>query len=56
MASFLTMLQEFLTAVLAMMGTVITFIMANPIILVAVMLAVSGTVIGIVKRFLPRKG
>lgn len=53
MSSFLTLLSEFMTSLLKMMGDVVDFITANPMILVAVVIAVAGIVVGIVKRFIP---
>ncbi len=47
------MLSEFLGSFLELMGDVITFVMDNPIILVSVMVALTVTIIAIVKRFLP---
>jgi hypothetical protein len=53
MTTFMTNLQTFFTAFLSMMGDVVTFISDNPIILIAVMIAVAGIVVGLVKRFVP---
>jgi len=53
MAGFLSTLSDFFSTLISLMGDVVTFITANPMILIAVLIAVAGVVIGIVKRFIP---
>lgn len=53
MSGFMTEVKSFFTTFLSMAGDVVTFITDNPMLLVAVIIAVAGIVIGIVKKFIP---
>jgi hypothetical protein len=56
MAGFMTELGAFFAPFIELLGDVVTFIAANPLILFPVILSVAVLVIGVVKRFLPRRG
>lgn len=50
---FLTQVSEFFTALVSWMTNLVTFVTSNPPLLVFVMIALAGSIIGIVRRWLP---
>ena len=53
MTTFLTDVSGFVDALVVWMGSLLTFVMDNPALLVFVMIALAGSIIGIVRRWLP---
>lgn len=53
MATFLTDVATFVTNLVTWMGELLTFVTDNPPLLVFVMIALAGSIIGIVRRWLP---
>lgn len=53
MGPFLTNVSGFFTALVSWMGDLLTFVTDNPPLLVFVMIALAGSIIGIVRRWLP---
>lgn len=52
----LTAIGSFFSAFTVWVGNVITFISENPILLIFVILAIAGIVIGMVRRWIPGAG
>lgn len=53
MAGFITEFTSFLTGVTGWMGQLITFVGENPVLFAFVLIALAGSIIGIVRRWLP---
>lgn len=53
MAAFLTDVGSFVTSLVNWMTDLLTFVTSNPPLLVFVMIALAGSIIGIVRRWLP---
>lgn len=53
MNTFLSHAATFVTALVSWMGELLTFVTDNPPLLVFVMIALAGSIIGIVRRWLP---
>ena len=53
MNTFLANAATFVTALVSWMGELLTFVTENPPLLVFVMIALAGSIIGIVRRWLP---
>ena len=53
MATFLSSVGTFVTSLVNWMGDLLTFVTNNPPLLVFVMIALAGSIIGIVRRWLP---
>lgn len=53
MTSFLTSVSGFVDALVVWMASLLAFVMDNPPLLVFVMIALAGSIIGIVRRWLP---
>ena len=53
MSAFLPQVTAFVTALVEWMGNLITFVTDNPPLLVFVLIALAGSIIGIVRRWLP---
>lgn len=53
MAAFLTDVGTFVTLLVNWMSQLITFVTGNPPLLVFVLIALAGSIIGIVRRWLP---
>lgn len=53
MEAFLLNVGSFVTALVVWMGNLITFVTDNPPLLVFVLIALAGSIIGIVRRWLP---
>ena len=53
MNTFLSNAATFVTALVGWMGELLTFVTSNPPLLVFVMIALAGSIIGIVRRWLP---
>lgn len=53
LATFLTDVGTFVTSLVNWMSLLITFVTGNPPLLVFVMIALAGSIIGIVRRWLP---
>lgn len=53
MGPFLTQVSGFFTALVSWLTNLVTFVTANPPLLVFVMIALAGSIIGIVRRWLP---
>lgn len=53
MNTFLSNAGTFVTSLVAWMGELLTFVTSNPPLLVFVMIALAGSIIGIVRRWLP---
>lgn len=53
MSDFLTNVGSFVTALVTWMTSLINFVTSNPPLLVFVMIALAGSIIGIVRRWLP---
>lgn len=53
MTAFLPQVTAFVTALIEWMGNLLTFVTANPPLLVFVLIALAGSIIGIVRRWLP---
>lgn len=54
--TILTAIGTFFTQFLTWVGQVITFITDNPLLLIFVILAIAGIVIGMVRRWIPGAG
>lgn len=55
-STILTAIGTFFTSFISWVGQVLTFITDNPILLVFVILAIAGIVIGMVRRWIPGAG
>lgn len=53
MGPFLTQVSGFFTALVSWLTSLVTFVTDNPPLLVFVMIALAGSIIGIVRRWLP---
>lgn len=53
MDPFLTQVSGFFTALVSWLTNLVTFVTENPPLLVFVMIALAGSIIGIVRRWLP---
>ena len=53
MDTFLANVGTFVTALVAWLGDLLTFVTGNPPLLVFVLIALAGSIIGIVRRWLP---
>lgn len=53
MTSFLTSVSGFIDALVVWLSSLLGFVTANPPLLVFVLIALAGSVIGIVRRWLP---
>lgn len=53
MATFMTDVGTFVSSLIVWMGNLLTFVTQNPPLLVFVMIALAGSIIGIVRRWLP---
>ena len=53
MEAFLLDVGSFVTALVVWMSNLITFVTGNPPLLVFVLIALAGSIIGIVRRWLP---
>ena len=53
MSTFLTTMTTFLTSLIDWFTSLIEFVIANPVLLVFVLIALAASVIGIVRRWLP---
>lgn len=53
MSTFLSTMTTFLTSLITWFTSLIEFVVANPVLLVFVLIALAASVIGIVRRWLP---
>ena len=53
MATFLTDVSAFVNALVVWMTSLLSFVMDHPPLLVFVMIALAGSIVGIVRRWLP---
>ena len=53
MTTFISDVGAFITALVSWMGNILLFVTENPPLLVFVMIALAGSIIGIVRRWLP---
>lgn len=53
MADFITTMTSFVTGLMSWMNEFLKFVTGNPVLMVFLLVALSGTVIGIVRRWLP---
>lgn len=53
MSTFLSTMTTFLTSLITWFTSLIEFVIANPVLLVFVLIALAASVIGIVRRWLP---
>lgn len=53
LATFLSSMTTFLTSLISWFTSLISFVVENPVLLVFVLIALAGSVIGIVRRWLP---
>lgn len=53
MATFLSSVGTFVPNLIGWMGSLLTFVTENPPLLVFVLIALAGSIIGIVRRWLP---
>lgn len=53
LGTFLANVGTFVTCLVTWMGELLTFVTANPPLLVFVLIALAGSIIGIVRRWLP---
>lgn len=53
LSAYLLDVGSFVTALVVWMGNLITFVTDNPPLLVFVLIALAGSIIGIVRRWLP---
>ena len=53
MGTFLTDVSAFVNALVTWMSSLLTFVTDNPALLVFVLIALAGSIIGIVRRWLP---
>lgn len=56
LSEILTAVGTFFSAFVVWVGDVISFITANPILLIFVILSIAGIVIGMVRRWIPGAG
>lgn len=54
--TILTAVGSFFSAFIVWVGNVVTFITENPLLLIFVILAIAGIVIGMVRRWIPGAG
>ncbi len=53
MAEFISTMSSFVTGLMSWMNEFLKFVTGNPALMVFLLVALSGTVIGIVRRWLP---
>lgn len=53
MATFLATVGQFVTSLVSWMGNFLTFVTDNPALMAFVLIALAGSIIGIVRRWLP---
>uniref|UniRef100_A0AAU8AX60 Uncharacterized protein n=1 Tax=Dulem virus 75 TaxID=3145786 RepID=A0AAU8AX60_9VIRU len=56
MADFITTMSSFVTGLMTWMNSFLGFVTENPVLMVFLLIALAGTVIGIVRRWLPGRG